>query len=466
MHIDSISLENFRCFKSLSIDFHETLTVLVASNGGGKTTLLDAARISIWPYVKAFDLGSQAGKSATIQIDDVRQELKADKNMETVVPSKIIAKGTLLSESLEWVQYREKTKLGTNTKSDRSAKLITEIGKELEHLVRNEEGPTTVDLPVVVYLGTGRLWYQGRYTAKVVDKKLNKAVFSRFWGYRDCLTATSSYKQFEDWYAWVFRSYREVQIERMESGEEYSNFINEADYISLRNTIFVIQEAVNKITQKTTGWKDLQYSSRHQQKLVMVHDKYGSLPLDMLSDGIRNIVVLVSDIAFRCIKLNPHLGLDAATKSSGVVLIDEVDMFLHPQWQQRILGGLQEAFPNLQFIVTTHSPQVLSTIPKECIRVLGESENGSVAAEPNAYSYGEPSNDVLQAIMGVDPIPPVAEKEALERLTNLVDQGRYESDEARQLLNTLTMKLHPTHPQLQKIERSINRQNFLAKDKG
>ena len=72
MIIKEIEIKNFRCFESLTLDLHPKLTVLTALNGGGKTTLLDALRIAVWPFVKGFDLGSQAGKSATIQIEDVR----------------------------------------------------------------------------------------------------------------------------------------------------------------------------------------------------------------------------------------------------------------------------------------------------------------------------------------------------------------------------------------------------------
>ena len=171
------------------------------------------------------------------------------------------------------------------------------------------------------------------------------------------------------------------------------------------------------------------------------------------------MVAMVADLAYRCVKLNPHLGAEATIKTHGIVMIDEVDMFLHPSWQQSVLGSLQEAFPKIQFIVTTHSPQVLSTVPKECIRVLSTNSQGEdIAATPLAASYGEPSNDVLQAIMHVDPQPPVPEKRLLDELTSLVDQGEYQSSRAKKLLAELRQKLNDQHPQILKIERSIRRQ--------
>lgn len=105
---------------------------------------------------------------------------------------------------------------------------------------------------------------------------------------------------------------------------------------------------------------------------------------------------------------------------------------------------------------------MLSTVPKECIRVLGSNSDGEdVASIPLAASYGEPSNDVLQAIMHVDPQPPVPEKHLLDELTSLVDQGEYQSIRAKALLLELKQNLNDQHPQILKIERSVRRQEVL-----
>ena len=101
-----------------------------------------------------------------------------------------------------------------------------------------------------------------------------------------------------------------------------------------------MQTAINSLTKAETGWFDLQYRSSQNQQLVMEHAEHGFVPLSQLSDGLRNMVVMISDIAFRCYKLNPQLGKQAALKTTGIVLIDEVDMFLHPSWQQRVIEAL------------------------------------------------------------------------------------------------------------------------------
>lgn len=230
----------------------------------------------------------------------------------------------------------------------------------------------------------------------------------------------------------------------------------------MREAIQAIQQAINCLTQEVTGWHDLEYSSSHNQQLVMNHPQHGKIPLSQLSDGLRNAVAMVADIAFRCVKLNPHLRDEAALKTQGIVLIDEVDMFLHPAWQQQIIQSLRSAFPLIQFIVTTHSPQVISTVKRESIRLLEQDENGNgKALMPLGATYGEPSNDVLQSVMGVDPQPPVKEKEDLKKLTELVDQGKYNKRETQQLMATLQDALGEHHPQLKRLQRSIARQELL-----
>lgn len=459
MYLKQLSLGNYRCFESLQIDFHPELTVLIAPNGSGKTTVLDAARVALWPYVKGFDLGSQTGKGATIQISDVRLAPQADGNMEPQLPSRIAASGTWEAGSVErtWAQTRERMKPGTNTLGDAETKRVTAFANVLEKQVRSASSPVT--LPLVSYLGTSRLWFEGRFTSIAEDVALNTSDYSRTSGYLNCLSYSSSFKAFTAWYGWIFRSYREEQIRALEqkrplddSGQRFATVIE------------VITRAVDTLVTEATGWHGLEYKASQHQQLVMHHERFGSMPVDMLSDGLRNAIAMVADLAFRAYKLNPHLGADAARQTPGIALIDEVDMFLHPSWQQTIAGALRKAFPRLQFIVTTHSPQVLSTVRRENIRVLSPDQNGNIiATEPMARTYGEPSGDVMHSVMLVDPQPPVAEKADLQRLTEWVDQGRYQDDKAISLMSKLTQTLGEQHPQLQRLRRSIQRQEALKR---
>lgn len=447
MMIEQISINNFRCFETLKVTFHSQLTVLIAQNGAGKTTILDAVRIALWPFVKGFDLGSQAGKAATIQIDDVRLEQRKQE-MESITPSTVTALGQVLPNETEteWSISRLDVKKRTQARGDKSAQTLTNFAKTLQKQVREDKTAAT-DLPLVLYLGTGRLWYQGRYSSEVDNGTLDNDVFSRFWGYQNCLTATSSYKQFESWYGAVFRSYRELQSSQLEGG--HFDPVAFEEYVA---AIDVIQKSINNLTIDITGWRDLQYRASQGQQLVMYHEKLGYIPLSMMSDGLRNMVAMIADIAFRCIKLNAHLGCEAAAKTRGIVLIDEVDMFLHPKWQQQVITALRQAFPLVQFIVTTHSPQVISTIPSECVRILSD---GVVSSAPTG-NQGADSSRMLKRIFEVDSRPvndPIAQK--LNTYLENVYQDNWDSVDMRALRQELDQQFGHEEPALTQADLYI-----------
>ena len=460
MRLDRLTLHNYRCFDALTIGFHPRMTILVSPNGGGKTTILDAARVALWPFVKGFDLGSQTGKAATIQLADVRLARQGDFDMEPQIPSWIEAKGDWSEELSEvtWKQSRRRMKAGTNTTGDDMTKVVTGHAAELQQAVR--AGTPQVTLPLVTYLGTSRLWFEGRFTSVAADTTLDSSEYSRTSGYLNCIAYASSFKAFTAWYGWVYRSYREAQAIAL---ERQTTEVAETER-HFSTVIQVIKSAVDALVRDATGWHSLEYRASQQHQLVMYHAQHGIMPVEMLSDGLRNAIAMVADIAFRAYKLNPHLGLHAATQTPGIALIDEVDMFLHPSWQQTIAGALTSAFPSIQFIVTTHSPQVLSTVRRENIRLIGpDASDRIVAAQPLAMTYGEPSGDVMHSVMLVDPQPPVAEKADLQRLTEWVDQGRYAEPEAVAMMTRLDESLGEQHPQLQRLRRSIQRQEALKR---
>ena len=458
MKIEEIEIRNFRCFESLKVTLHPNLTVLTALNGGGKTTVLDAIRIAVWPFVKGFDIGSQAGKSATIQTGDVRIK-RIYSSMEVQLPSTVASLGTWpfqpSRDNYVWSQYREQVKLRTNALLDKQTKELTQQAKKVQSLIREgklDDQGSEFELPVIVYLGTGRLWYQGRYTSEVEDTELDASSQSRLWGYQNCITATSSYKQFEKWFGWIFKSYRELQINELEGSKTDETMLN-----SFKDAIAVVQGAINLLTEKETGWRDLQYRSSQNQQLVMEHSEHGFVPLSQLSDGLRNMVVMISDIAFRCYKLNPHFGKEAALRTNGIVMIDEVDMFLHPSWQQRVISSLQMAFPKIQFVVTSHSPQVLSTVPAECIRIFDE---GKVHSSPSG-TKGAESSRILKRIFGVDSRPQEDKNtQLLQSYEKLVYADQWQSSAATSMREKLDEIFVGEEPKLTELDLYIENRKW------
>ena len=263
----------------------------------------------------------------------------------------------------------------------------------------------------------------------------------------------SSYRTFADWLRMENLIAYEQYIQAMERGES-------AEGASRRTLLHAIQKSVNTV-MKPSGWKNIRFSPSAQE-VVAEHYDFGILPVSILSDGIRNMIGLLADIAYRAVRLNPHLREDAVQKTQGIVLIDEVDMHLHPGWQHLVLRDLKhtDAFPNIQFIVTTHSPQVASTVKKEHIRIL--EEGNDAAYTPLARSFGESSNDVLETVMHTDFRPALEHVQDLDRYLKLIDQGRYKEKETEALRKKLEELIGKGHKDLQRADRIIRRKEVLG----
>ncbi len=395
LKINTLYLDNYRAFEDFSISFDERLTVLVATNGKGKTAILDAISASFGTFVNATGLAN----GVRLTRDDVRKFKARDtqsNEMEEKYPLVVKASGYIDDNFAEWIREYKKPKSSLTSKD---TKQLIAYGKKISELVSH--GKKT-NLPLISYYGTGRLWAQGRRT---FDKKNNET--SRLSGYIDCLDSYSSYKSFKTWYEYICKSELEMKIEAIE--KEYIN-LPKNEFTTMRKAI---QEAVNEVIYNNSSWKDIVYRQK-AKAIIMDHDEHGELSVTQLSDGIRSMIGLVADIAYRTIKLNPHLQ-NAPKETSGIILIDEIDMHLHPKWQQTVLTDMMKAFPLMQFIVTTHSPQVLSTVKKEQIRILDDNR----VITPSAHSSGEDSSVLLAEIMGVLPLPPLEIVESKELKSEL-----------------------------------------------
>ncbi|WP_237930053.1 AAA family ATPase [Buttiauxella sp. S19-1] len=437
MKIKKLGLSNFRRFKALDVELHDELTVIVAKNGRGKTSILDAGAIALGTFVSGFEFGIARG----IEQSDVRKQWIDELSLqETIYPASIAATfSPPFHNKISILRQLMGPKSRTTVKDAAS---LAGYAKGLQIL-----DEIAVMFPVVAYYGTGRLW-------NVHKNMSRKSVIgeSRSMGYEDCLSAGSSYKQLQQWMAKA----TQAVLQQDQKPESYKNS-------NLRDQVQGIEQAVNDMLENEQ-WDHFHYSLTHEE-LVMSHYEHGLLPVSLLSDGVRAVVSLVADLAWRCVKLNPHFGQDAPRKTSGIVFIDEVDMHLHPAWQQKIISGLRTTFPNVQFIVTTHSPQVLSTVSKENIRIIGENIAAElVAAEPRAESYGRSNADVLQGVMHVDPMPTMPETEELDHYRQLVEQGdlNSQSSEIDELKDKLSKTLGADHPELVRIAMVMRRRKALG----
>ena len=197
----------------------------------------------------------------------------------------------------------------------------------------------------------------------------------------------------------------------------------------------VVYRAMEICYERITGYKDVKfiYNLDTNEIDCCYTDKDGlqmSIPLSQLSDGFKSTVSLIADIAYRMASLNPQLGTSVLNETDGIVLIDEVDLHLHPAWQHRILGDLLEIFPKVQFIVTTHAPAVISSAKSEELVILKDHEAFDIGSE----SYGNDANSILKEIMGVPERNP-AVAELFIKFYSFLDNKQY--DEAEKILDEI-----------------------------
>lgn len=427
MILKNLHLRNFRRFDSLDIDFEEKLTVIVAHNGQGKTSILEAITVGLGPFVGAFD----NGRSPHIDAQDARYAVTGPQGQnEQQFPVEISGAVEAFGETLTWKRERTSAK-GRSTVKD--AAELKKYGKKLQDRVRTD---AQVLLPLIAYYSSERLW-KSRQLSNASKKSLTG---SRTLGYADCLGRSATFKQMEQWV-------RDATLTILQDRQE-----PEFTHGPLEEQLQGIQRAVNAIVE-TEGWRHFRYSMKHKT-LTLRHDDHGELPLSLLSDGLRATVTLAADMAFRCAHLNPALGIDAAQKTPGIVMIDEIGLHLHPGWQQRILVSLQTAFPNIQFIVTTHSPQILSTVASASVRIIQRDQTQATpsfrVATPTTEIEGLSSDHALLEAFEVDPLPPSEWSERYSDLLNLPDN---DTTQFQSLRNELAEHFGEDHVWVKEADR-------------
>lgn len=433
LRLDRLRLENFRCFERCEIELHPKLTVLVGDNAQGKTALLDAIGLAMRPLVAAL-----AGQRPThgFRPSDVRLQ-RNQHWMQPALPMKVAAEGWVGAAWYAW-KRTVSTAVATQVWSTTTevARLVA-AGERMR--ARATSAGLGAPLPMIAHYGTERSWREpSRGPSRRPAASRNESCFSKV-----------SFDAFEEWYELA--------------SEEIGDPITSVSVLNERRALVLaaVEEAI------TTALAPVQWSKIEVERagelrghLVAEHPENGRLPISWLGDGIRNMIALVGDLAHRCVRLNPQLGPDAATQTPGLLLIDEVDLHLHPSWQQRVVELLQRAFPRMQLVLTTQSPHVLSTVDVQSIRVTRVRDGVGELATPKFQTRGVQSADVLAQIMGVDPVPRVREAEVLHEYCAMIERGLGETNDAVALLHTLEGHFGAHHPVMIDCDRLLRFQSF------
>lgn len=419
MKVERLSLRSFRGIKRLELDFTERITAFVGVNGVGKSAVLDALAIALSQLT--WRLNGHPQKSRPIALDDIRQGDEFARIELTV---------GLRGESVNWATVTNRKK-GSHTEPLRKSELealneaVRRLNLEWEHVEGDRQDP--YDLPLAVYYDVNRAAID--IPMRVREQLRNNP----YEVYQDALDhGGADFKRFFIW----FRNREDHENEQRRDDPKYRDRA---------------LEAVRAAVATFTDFRDLRI---RRSPLRMTVVKRGlEFGVAQLSDGERNMLALVGDMARRLSILNPSLR--NPNEGAGVVLIDEIDLHLHPRWQREVMGKLAKAFPNCQFVISTHSPQVTGELRPESVVLL---RDGEFVGHPQA-TYGLTSGQVLEEVMEASSRTSTV-KERIDAIFACLERGVL--GQARQLIEELKNDA-PDVPELAGAEALLKRKEVLGR---
>ena len=437
MEIKQLTLDNLGRFERLAIDFAPTqrvnskVTVLIGNNGAGKTSILKSLATSLSWFVA---------------------RLRSDKGNGSPIPEEVILNGAntaVVSLQLHDQQreYRwSLTRTRAGRKSNEQSILVDASKLADEYRARLTE-QENVSVPLIAFYPVERV------VLDIPLKIKEKHSFRQLDGYDNSLNQGVDFRRFFEW----FREREDSENESVIPEDVLKQLEKTLDP-SIWQTLQQ-QQASARDRQLTAvrvaianfmpGFENLKV--RRKPRLHMSIDKEGqTLNVLQLSQGEKSLMALVGDIARRLAMMNP--GLENPLHGDGVVLIDEVDMHLHPQWARTIIQRLTDTFPNCQFVLTTHSPLVISDGKDVLVYSL---DNGELTEVPS--QYGQDANSVLLEVMDTA----IRNERVASRLNDLLDliQDRH-FDKANALLAELKAELPANNLELTKASLLLRKEEL------
>jgi predicted ATP-binding protein involved in virulence len=358
MYIESIYAENFKALDNVKIETDGKSLLIFGVNGVGKSSILSVVNFLFWSWVNRLN-PSQGIAYRTLSDECVRYgssqlELRADVKLDD--------KTFHLKRNYLKSRYKSKgVSKGDKKNYDAFVNYIVD-----EYLEKDK------DIPIFVNYGTNR---------SVLDIPLKirkKHEFSTL-----ASIERSDELDFRTFFEW-YRNQEDIENEKK----------TELDNLSYRDkSLECVRHAI--VTMLGNEYSNLRVS--RSPLCMKVRKDNMDLRVDQLSDGEKCTIALFGDLARRIALANPNK--DNPLEGEGIALIDEIDLHMHPSWQRRVLRVLKEVFPNIQFIITTHSPQILGEADSS-YKVIGlytESDNSVCVSEE--YVYGKDSNEVLKTKM-------------------------------------------------------------------
>lgn len=408
MFIKEIRISNFRAIEDINIQFEKGFNIIIGDNGVGKTSILEAASVALGGFLTGID-GINTKNFAKDEIRTVSELLgQGSWNIKYITPIQVDCNVELDNGNYFWTRKKNSIKAARSTVEPR------DICKKAMKLSENPDEK----LPLLSYQSVARMWAQKREKSQNIFKKDD---FSRNAGYIDCLSKESNSKLFLNW----CRKMEQVSWQEDKKIDEY-----EAVKAALAKFMSIMNEDyVSKV-----------FYDKKQDELVY-KEKDKILPIRYLSSGYQSLIWMVLEIAYRMAVLNPNLLDKVTMETSGIVLIDELDLHLHPKWQWKVIEALKTTFPKVQFIATTHSPIILASCKNA--RVISISQDMNIVYKNSLY--GVQVNDVLEAYQDSNNIA-LSIKCKLKEFYNFIEKQDYSN--ASKILKKLSNELGENNPEV------------------
>lgn len=406
MRIADLALRNIRIigedFPNIEFSPIRNTTIFLGNNGCGKTTILDSIALLISPFISQFPTVS----------DKMIAESDVHFDREGRISDYLELKADFITRNGDKV-FESRTRKGLDKAPESDLKEIKQLAQNLkERIVIGE----SVELPVFAYYGTGR----GRINAPERKRNFQKS-FERWDCYSNALTPSADFKSFFAWFDLM-------EDEERRQREKLRDF----DYK------LPALEAVRKALRNFVG--DKFHSPRielHPLRFVMTENSGicgdRTLRIEQMSDGYKIIIAMVADIASRMAEANPEM-LDPL-QTSGIILIDEIDLHLHPKWQRIVVNQLMETFPNIQFILTTHSPIIIAgAADKAQIIRLDINNLGDNLDVNQNLALMDIGQILLSDLFGLNSLRSPIWDEKIRRREELLSKSKLSMDEQNELL--------------------------------
>lgn len=411
MYLKKISLKNYKAIDSLEINLQKGINLLIGDNGAGKTSVLEGIAVALGGlFVNVAGVSTK-----NIVKEDVRVLIKpmgdASTSIEYCEP---VLTGCNLytcdGQEFSWNRVKEEVS-STHTKIDKK-----DVCVWMKKLTNNS---STV-LPLISFQSAARAW---RVKRGDFGAELKKKLDDRRCGYIGCLDSSMDVKSIQQWCL-------KQQIMSSTKGKETR------EYGMFKNIVAVFMKEINELEDIP----DIYYSAQFDE--LAYKDSKEDMPISKLSAGYQSLLWMIMDLAYRVCLLNPELKDISEIK--GIVLIDEIDMHLHPKWQWNIIKALRTTFENVQFIIATHSPIVISSSEEANLILLDEKRQ--VTYLPDCYGYSV--EDVL-FYRQESVSRPKNIKLLIDQIESAIDDEKF--DDAENLLKKLKIILGKDNSEYKKM---------------